>query len=825
MAPIVFDMNGITALFRQLDQKSYSVAAKAGQAPHISLHMRKDGLHVQSNADDASDIFQPFSSVQRIKDVEKICVNEVLRMLDPRGLLFLYNIESYDVAIFDDLGIRQWAREAKTKSRDDLVILETVTASRSSKWTHVHRFHCLEGDTKWTGEDRVMIAFPVDQLGSPLVEAQDLFCFMATEPWPYKFLLHVDGGHTSLSEEHRLNEPLARTIADCLYGISAIPSLEFTWMRYLPDPRSTEKYISALIATCLSSIPLLLDQNGNYSSISQLSVYSENQLDSDGSPLIPAINDTTGHLSSKYKWKDQQVLFGYGLRKASTKDMLARVRALTNSNDWNKFVQKRDRAWHSRVGSWASEALGHEMDVNALGLLSHVSGSLERALPLWKGQGKVIYLPDIDGVPLPQDLPIAMLDSESCSDPADRTFYASLGAVTANTSKVVRMILDERMVPLAGKACEQDIDASNLRLRFLYEKGLLNPRLTVDLPVFDQRNRLMRPRTETIYLSASSGWSEEGGLSSLQDSVGYEDIEAATSFLHPIYLKKPPMSPFTWEDFLCDTVGASRELRIFDRQHKEPVLSAEFLFVAEHKPEWVLDRLHDAHRRDMNKWANNVKATNLVKELDLACANGMTMPLCETILPLPSLLTACSTLLDGGEPRKALPFLPLTKPLVESDGQLFSSWKLFAGHFGVIHSDDSSLGFTLAMLKALMYEDAPPRLSLTQTVVQIYLRISRQKGADVRKVRAWFDDNPGLLYTPQLETQGRPVPPIWGFRQGSEETPVAVARQAWGPVVGSLQPVDQNDLTGFFRDTLGLSDDLETVDLPVRLMGSLSLGR
>lgn len=186
MAQVVFDGDGIATLFRQFDEKSYSIALKADKEPHISLHLHKDRLHVESNADDTQSIVQPFSRVQSIAGAERDCLDEVLRALDPKGLLFLRNIRSYDVIIWDDSGKQQWRRDAKIISRVDLVILETVNyISDVSSLTRPSRFLVVGGEEKEAGKERVMAAFPVDQLGNPLIEDQDVFCFMAKRPGKY----------------------------------------------------------------------------------------------------------------------------------------------------------------------------------------------------------------------------------------------------------------------------------------------------------------------------------------------------------------------------------------------------------------------------------------------------------------------------------------------------------------------------------------------------------------------------------------------------------------------------------------------------------------
>ncbi|CAP61567.1 uncharacterized protein PODANS_4_1730 [Podospora anserina S mat+] len=601
-------------------------------------------------------------------------------------------------------------------------------------------------------------------------------------------------------------------------------------MRYIPHRLWPEK-LASLIRTYLSSDPLLVDQAGRYRSISQLCTYSEDQLDSHGNPLFPDSDDTSGQLSSQYQSQDQEILLDYGLHIVSADDMIARVRSLMKRRDWLKFLGNQDEDRRSRVRAWASGAFGdgHSIDLKTLGLLSLVPGGLNRAVASWKRQGGSIYMPDTDGPVVPEDLPLAVLDTDLSCDPDNRALYALLGAVTAEWAFVQKIILLKHNAWKIGDSTDSDINASNNHLRFLfwgYQKGHISSSEDFYLVMFDQRGNPKVPKRDALYFSASSGWSEEGGLSSLSGKAGYKAIAATTSFIHDIYTKSPPplisnpATTATWKDFLLQVVGVSYKLRIFDRQHKEPVLSAEFLFIAKHKPEWALDRLYEAYHTDTAKWRKNTKATQLVKEMKITCQDGISLPLSKTVLPLPSVLAACacSSLFDS-KTCKSLPLLRVRKPLLTSDEHPSSRWKLFAAHFGIDHPGNPSLTCLVAILKAFIIREHSYLVvkgALTDWVVKIYLLIWKQRTSNLESIRSWFDKNPGVLYTPQLEAGGRQVPPVWGTRQGSEGYPAAVVTQAWNPVLDRLGQDDRESLKGFFRDGLGL-----WVDICLRASGGL----
>ncbi|KAK4201344.1 hypothetical protein QBC40DRAFT_305999 [Triangularia verruculosa] len=555
-------------------------------------------------------------------------------------------------------------------------------------------------------------------------------------------------------------------------------------MRYLPDKSSADGS-SSLIGTCLSSVPILLDMDGAHSTIPELFL------------------------------EDREILRYYGLRQVSTESMILRVRALANSKDWPAFVRSRDSSWHSRLSSWTSRVFGRDLTAGVLALLSLVPGGVDRALSHWNGSPGTIYFPEISGVPLPDGLPIVKLDSKACADPDNRALYASLGASVADPVKIEELVLLHHSLWKPRGDKQSLISTSLGSLQFIYEMlqmGKLERTKERDLLVFDHRCCPKRPKKERVYLSSAS-WLGTGALASLSGQEGIADIESSLSFLHESYLRDSPRLlsnikfKMAWADFLLQVVGLHKGLRIFTRQSQDVAVSLPFLALAQRWPGRVLEWLYQVYREDPGRWNRKPDITTALKKMQIVCTNGMGFPLFETILPLPSLISTFACLL--GDPCKALPFLKLEKPLDENDEQLCSQWKLFAGHFGMIHTDDIRL--SLAALKALMRKNEHPgQRSVTLAVVKIYLRIRRQQNAATAKlIRTWFDENPGLLCTPQLETKGRPVPPKWGYRQASDKVPMTMVAHAWVPVFNRLQPVHRANLMAFFRDTLGL--DLKNI--------------
>jgi hypothetical protein len=200
------------------------------------------------------------------------------------------------------------------------------------------------------------------------------------------------------------------------------------------------------------------------------------------------------------------------------------------------------------------------------------------------------------------------------------------------------------------------------------------------------------------------------------------------SFIHSAYLQDPPPAPTgsakTWIDWLYEVIWVEEVIQVFTkRDHvvdEAKEFSAEWLFVTKHWSDKVIARFHQNWQEPKvrNLWEADECGTNLARELEVLCVDNARHPLQSTFLPLPSLLARCESLMADVD---AIPFLKLGSPLQDSD---VHEWASFGKHFGIGVTDD--LNFSLAMLRAIIYGDSKTKGPLTQTILELYLRIHVQ---------------------------------------------------------------------------------------------------
>ncbi|KAL6399631.1 uncharacterized protein AUP68_17036 [Ilyonectria robusta] len=498
--------------------------------------------------------------------------------------------------------------------------------------------------------------------------------------------------------------------------------------------------------------------HGQLCRISQLRRLGEDEVDVDGCPLFPDLPEEPIYPSIKYERRDVDILAEYGLAAAQTKDLIPRLRALTEREAWNvKFYQNRDEDWHSRVARWVLGAWEDRLEdwkdaLKTMRLLPLAS----RQLLALANVSSTVYFSDIDGIPIPPDVSLVMIHPAAAANPDCRKLYQALGVVSADRATV---------------------------------RALLSPKNT----------------------------------SARQTSGPPSAPEVAVPDTHVEYL------------YLMHTGDG-----MFDNDTGD--LTTEWLYIAKDQPERLLSRLYNdyCHPAGRKGWEASQDKTGVIQQTEITCSSGVTRFICETYLPLPSLLRRCANWLSG-DPDKTLPFLKLEKPLTELACKE-EAWTKLGMNFDIFTEDN--LFFTLEVLEAVMAEDVRPKETLTQTVIAIYLRLLEQcddfVGAEeenngFRRVRSWFSDNPGVLCTPKVggpDDDASSVIPEWTFPSAcrwsvssfSTSSAEWTLKDVWDPVLESLQPEDRQKLEHFFRDVLRIWN-VAYVDIKTSLDSLTSLAQ
>ncbi|KPM37949.1 hypothetical protein AK830_g8628 [Neonectria ditissima] len=486
---------GIASLLRDADAKCYSAALAAGEEPRISIRLSNQGVQVKCNHDGSNTATEASSEPNDDRcchfyphsDEESDQGNRrrhqlVLQLQAIHGtvLLSFVNLSSIKIIILDELGKQVWSRLARVK-RDvigDLAVLHTfeskITPPPKTKTTsryHIvsysppdalnHENQFVHNDKEPTGSPsstRVILAFPVADNGDPMTEKQDLHVVTPIRKGPFNFLVFANFPLSSDSDimpyswgDWALRQAIVNALTKALQQFSLNPTLRYSWMRYLPsnadvcsDPFWTQK--STPMSSMLRQLPLFCAESGSKDgklrSASQLRRLSQDQIDAAGLPLFPDLEADPIYLSVKYECKGADILAEYGLEAVQTKDLIPRLRALVESEAWNaKVFLDRDEDWHSRVARWILHAWedkhqGWKDALKTMALLPLASGQFRSSADLTPK----VYFPDINGIPIPPDVPLGMILPAAAANPDCRKLYQALGVITADAATVRAML-------------------------------------------------------------------------------------------------------------------------------------------------------------------------------------------------------------------------------------------------------------------------------------------------------------------------------------------------------------------------------------------------
>jgi hypothetical protein len=505
-------------------------------------------------------------------------------------------------------------------------------------------------------------------------------------------------------------------------------------MRYLPRKESLPldpfwKDLVPYISGALREKPILRPRSDSPKKlyrITELARFNGEQLDKDGNPLFPDL-PVERYLSVAYDPKDLDILCEYGLQHLQMDHIMPRMQDFVRQLGWkSKIYQERDEDWHSRVArlmmqAWKDKRHDWRDKLRRMPLLPLRSVTFQSAT----SEDPKVFFPEIDSIPIPQDVNLPMILPAAAANPDCRKFYETLGVTQADPRKVCELIMDKHYF---WKERGLDITMSSNHLRYLYQ---MHPRHSVNgeeqdaIVVFDSKERAKHPNKEYVYLPGEGEWSP-GKLLRTSQTADFQELDV--SFIHPAYLQDPPPQPTgfekTWIDWLYSIIWVEEKVQLFTKRNHvtdEPkIFSEEWLFVARHWSGKMVARLHQNWLKpEVRKlWEADERGMNLTRELEVLCADGTRYPLQCTVLPLPTLLARCESLLADVN---AIPFLKLESPLQDSD---FHEWAGFGKNFGIGVTDD--LNFSLAMLRAIIYGDSKTKGPLTQAVLELYLRIHVQ---------------------------------------------------------------------------------------------------
>ncbi|KAF5246024.1 hypothetical protein FANTH_7114 [Fusarium anthophilum] len=688
-----------------------------------------------------------------------------------------------------------------------------------------------------TSSAEVVLAFPVNEKGEPIVEIQKAFAFMPLSETGLsyaKFLIHSDFVTDATRQKlvtfsdrnARIKTAVEEAFKTAVQDLCKKPGTEYKWMRFLPqlNRNGIDPFwlgFGNVLRSKLSDIPLLRSSGSQlfsgFSKMGNLRRLSPDQLDQNGAPLLPDLPQEL-YLSSGYEPQDLDILVYYGLTYMPSVEIVGRLEAFTKTDDWRtRTFKDRDEDWHARLARlilklWNEPQSNWKSAIRCLNLIPLASGDLKSVTK--DGKNQEFYDNMIEGILIPEDLDFPTLLPAAAANPDCRKLYEVFGPKTLAAQRVREKIINRYKDP--AEVAKLDVAKSRKHLVFLYQmepKDFINKEEQEVMVVFDHKLRIKRPKHEYVYLPGE-GPVAPGKVLNPPFPEGIEPPDV--SLLHPAYLEDPP-SPSAgnekaWTQWLYHIIYCEEKIQLFSVRdplaEADKTYSPEYKFLVKAWPGLTLHRLMlNFQKPEVKKqWIDDKKGTALMKRMEFLCMDGVRHPLEETILPLPTLVESCEKSFTSVD---SMPFLKLDEPIKGAD---IPAWLELAEHCGIGTKDDTK--FTLAILSSISKTTKEMTSDVSKAVTGLYLKLesevpdgSLSATFATNHDRKSFNDSECILCTPLGSTDIKKAARwanqsacLWTAPQGIQVyNPL---RSLWSSVLEQMDTGDREKLEHFFNHTL-----------------------
>lgn len=677
------------------------------------------------------------------------------RELQDTILLFMKNLKKIEIEMYDEKDritsttIFSMDYEANDRVSLSKRILQNGQTQDHRRYYHVtkHMAECpfknenrtyskVEETTGAYAKAEVVLAFPLTHDSIPIIEPQDVFAFLPVRRIGFTFLIQTDfvteANRQDIVTSSARNARLVGGIADAF--IKAVlqfcrhSTLQYQWMRYLPQGNEFpwdpfwKRLIDGIKSRLRKTEVLQPRSHGNLRYIQDMRRFPGGVLDKHGDPLFDDL-DPEEYIASEYLFKDLDRLKEYGLDYMNIEDAIARVQKdLIQLCSSRMRSPETDEDWHSRAAKLLSLPFckkwsGSIGKVRSLRLLPLASGP-------WVSTSNIsVYYPHVNGVPVPRDLNLHLVDPRAAANAERKQLFDYLGVQAPSACHVRDLIMAK--YKCTGIPANIDLSTSRNHLIFLYltahldalsDFHIANPNLWM----FDHKGRFRKPAVYHFYMPSDHPYGAQELFRSTNpgDEPGAGATGLDVCFVHQEYMKNTPEPPKgqaqPWFEWLKASLFIREKLSLTDKDKglSELVLSNECIYVAQHRPEkflgflsayWEVDGGLITARRNL---LQDLLATKVL------CKGNRMHPLIEAYLPT-AVLQRCS--LKFLEDNEFFPWLKLEAPLSQDDRP--PEWETLTKSLGIGYPK-SDLDFHLAILRFILDANPSP-VSLTR-VTRVY---------------------------------------------------------------------------------------------------------
>jgi hypothetical protein len=429
-----------------------------------------------------------------------------------------------------------------------------------------------------------------------------------------------------------------------------------------------------------------------------------------GQPILPDMADEA-YIASEYSTEHKKRLRELGLRAISYDELVDRLHADLEQVISRTMTKLAADPWHEALAKMFLPLFASQ---DRSDIVSQQRLKTMAIIPLigfnrWTGTPTGSKLPNVyfaytDQVPIPESIPLRILNKYASTNTIRRAFYKALGVEECPKELVFAEIRRLHSLPRHPLAKER---LAELRYLFHFHE---NPSQLKDWVMIPTRE------DGTIAEKTSKSWyfpSQERYDMYQLVRVRTDEVREVITFMPPNLVDYVPLSVIvrnkTWKMWLKDLTNAETRPRLTQKIKNTTMLSSEMLAVLRYSPFEFLATLK-------THWTAYQDAIDLVHnemiDCKVPCAGGAFVPLCETYLPTTDIL---DTLSQFGLPTTTIDILQLPGEVLTDVKR--QEWR-FLEHFGVQSEPDLSF-FLIALNNLTEKEDV--RLDI---VKQVYASIS-----------------------------------------------------------------------------------------------------
>jgi hypothetical protein len=430
-----------------------------------------------------------------------------------------------------------------------------------------------------------------------------------------------------------------------------------------------------------------------------------------GQPILPDMADEA-YIASEYSAEQERRLRELGLRRISWDELIDRLQAdLARATSRTKNKPAAD-PWHKALAkmflflfrSQGKSDIVSQKRLKTMAIIPLIGVNQWTGTPVGSNLPNV-YFACTDQIPIPESVPLRILNKYASRNGIRRAFYRYLGVEECPKELVFAEIRRLHSLPRHPLAKER---FAELQYLFHFHENPSQLKDWVMIPTSGDGTSAEKTSKSWYFPSQ-----EKYDMNQLIPLMKREEVRDVMTFMPTYLVEFVPLSVIvrnkTWKTWLKDLTNAETCPRLTQKINNTTSLSSEMLAVLRYSPFKFLATLN-THRAVYQDAIDLVH--DELSDCEVPCMGGTFVPLCETYLPTTDILR---TLSEFGLPTTTVDILQLPGTVLTD---VVRQECRFLKHFGVRLVPD--LNFFLIILHCLTEKE---NVSL-DIVKQVYMSIS-----------------------------------------------------------------------------------------------------